>query len=525
MPFTRLMILGLMICSSPAAIAQIKIGDNPTTINANSVLELESTDKGFVPARVALTATNATTPLSGTLYTGTLVYNTATAGSGSTAVVPGYYYWNGTRWVTFAFSDASAIQSILEPVLDNTRNNPTGLTPNDGDAYLVAAGATGTWAGNSNKIAKWNASGGSWVFYTPLTNDQTTVTAGTNAGSVYKYNGTSWVLQASGASADWQLGGNTNTTATNNILGVLNNNPLRFYTNGTQKMTILANGHVGIGTASPDYQLEVSGTPTTIPSSARIAAVQSNGAQWLANPGAASGGVKIFTDGWYGGTGGIALHSDARIKKIIGISDSRKDLALLSAIQITDYTKIDFVADNRHYKKVIAQQVEPIFPQAILTSTDYIPNVYEVAAAATANSKGNTTITTKKAHDFKTGDMVRFETSDKGVCYLPVTVSNAHTFTVDHSFSTNQVFVYGKQVTDFKSVDYEAIAMLNVSATQELERQIRELKAENAALKGQVNELSTLKADVDALKAMLQPADPARGANKLTAKSDLAGRP
>ena len=46
-----------------------------------------------------------------------------------------------------------------------------------------------------------------------------------------------------------------------------------------------------------------------------------------------------------------------------------------------------------------------------------------------------------------------------------------------------EVFVYGREVDDFRSVDYEAIAMLNVSATQELakrqerqESEIRELR-------------------------------------------------
>ncbi|MEI2737931.1 MAG: hypothetical protein V9F01_04010 [Chitinophagaceae bacterium] len=34
--------------------AQVKIGDNPGTINSNSLLEMESTNKGFLPPRLAL---------------------------------------------------------------------------------------------------------------------------------------------------------------------------------------------------------------------------------------------------------------------------------------------------------------------------------------------------------------------------------------------------------------------------------------------------------------------------------------
>jgi hypothetical protein len=51
----------------------------------------------------------------------------------------------------------------------------------------------------------------------------------------------------------WNLGGNTNITSTNNIIGITNanSNPLRFFTNNSEKMTILSNGNIGVGTTSP----------------------------------------------------------------------------------------------------------------------------------------------------------------------------------------------------------------------------------------------------------------------------------
>jgi FtsZ-binding cell division protein ZapB/regulator of extracellular matrix RemA (YlzA/DUF370 family) len=52
----------------------------------------------------------------------------------------------------------------------------------------------------------------------------------------------------------WNLGGNTNITSTNNIIGITNanSNPLRFFTNNSEKMTITSNGNVGVGTSTPD---------------------------------------------------------------------------------------------------------------------------------------------------------------------------------------------------------------------------------------------------------------------------------
>jgi hypothetical protein len=77
---------------------QVKIGDNHTSVNANSLLELESTDKGMVLPRIALTSTTSASPMSAHVQ-GMTIYNTATAGSGTTAVSPGMYYNNGTQWI------------------------------------------------------------------------------------------------------------------------------------------------------------------------------------------------------------------------------------------------------------------------------------------------------------------------------------------------------------------------------------------------------------------------------------------
>ena len=77
--------------------AQVKMGDNPTTLNANSLLELESTNKGLLLPRLALSAADLAAPLSAHVQ-GMVIYNTATAGSAPNEVVPGYYFNNGSSW-------------------------------------------------------------------------------------------------------------------------------------------------------------------------------------------------------------------------------------------------------------------------------------------------------------------------------------------------------------------------------------------------------------------------------------------
>jgi hypothetical protein len=91
----------LFLFGSNYSFSQVKIGNNPTVINPKSILEIESTNKGVLIPRIALTATNNISPFSSLSATdeSLLIYNTASTGTGSTAVIPGFYYWNGSNWV------------------------------------------------------------------------------------------------------------------------------------------------------------------------------------------------------------------------------------------------------------------------------------------------------------------------------------------------------------------------------------------------------------------------------------------
>jgi hypothetical protein len=112
--------------------AQTGIGT--TTPNASAKLEVASTTQGFLPPRVALTATNVFSPIVGTssAATGLLVYNTASAGTAPNNVVPGYYYWNGTIWVQ--------ISNGL--IIDNSKNAGFTLAAADNNKVFLITSAS-----------------------------------------------------------------------------------------------------------------------------------------------------------------------------------------------------------------------------------------------------------------------------------------------------------------------------------------------------------------------------------------------
>jgi len=104
--------------------AQVKIGNNPNTINASAILEMEATNKGVLITRIALTATTDAATISSPA-TSLLIYNTATAGTAPNNVLPGYYYWNGTKWISMQAAGGGVLSYAKFYALMPTNNSAT----------------------------------------------------------------------------------------------------------------------------------------------------------------------------------------------------------------------------------------------------------------------------------------------------------------------------------------------------------------------------------------------------------------
>jgi hypothetical protein len=87
--------------------AQVMLGTPAGTPNSGAILDAGNTAataatyKGIYLPQVALTANNVyglNTAGSAVAVNGMLIYNTATAGTGATAVAPGIYVWNNSVW-------------------------------------------------------------------------------------------------------------------------------------------------------------------------------------------------------------------------------------------------------------------------------------------------------------------------------------------------------------------------------------------------------------------------------------------
>lgn len=256
---------------------------------------------------------------------------------------------------------------------------------------------------------------------------------------------------------------------------------------------LIATGNVGIGITNPTKaKVEISGSQSTSLSYGYLNSIGTTGTSSGVN------GYSLYANGRIAGSEFNAF-SDVRIKTILGRSNREQDLSTLMGIEITDYTLIDTLAKGTHcYKKVIAQQVEEVFPQAVSTITDVVPDIYQ-----RADMKDGWV---QLATDLRPGERVKIITEQSTAIY-EVTAVEAHQFKVNQlpigDYQPTSVFVYGREVDDFHTVDYEAIAMLNVSATQEQQRIIQAQQSRIEELEAQVSKIDHLEAIVQQLQHTL----------------------
>lgn len=115
-----------------------------------------------------------------------------------------------------------------------------------------------------------------------------TATAGNVTPGFYYWDGTQWVRISSGIVNSWLLSGNTGTNPANDFVGTTDNQALVLRTNNIERMRLLTNGNVGIGTATPGYRLDLA-NGTFAFGNANVRTETRNDAGLQGNAGAQSG--------------------------------------------------------------------------------------------------------------------------------------------------------------------------------------------------------------------------------------------
>lgn len=173
-------------------------------------------------------------------------------------------------------------------------------------------------------------------------------------------------------------------------------------------------------------------------------------------------------------------YSDARIKTPRDMVAPADSLQKARALTIRHYQYKDVANKGKDLKTgVFAQDVEKVFPEAVSTTVDFIPEVYALAPVRDGNR-----VLVKTS--FERGDTVKCYGADGRSFRVTVASRDAEGFTVNQTLPGKEVFVYGRQVHDFRYLDYDRLTILSLSAIQGLAEENDGLKTDSATLSAQV---------------------------------------
>lgn len=341
-----------------------------------------------------------------------------------------------------------------------------------------------------------------------------------------------------------QIGSMGNTGFSGNDLALGNGtNAFAVYQSNTQTQLssstnialtpIYGNGKVGINTLTPRAPLDVATTSNTDALSGFYSLLfygsccnNDNFTPSVNTPtGSQVSSVSIVASGLiYAHSFGA--YSDSRIKNSKGVSNSSSDLETVNALKITDYTMKDVVTyGNKPFKKVIAQEVEAVYPDVVSKHRDFVPNVYQPCSDIEKMSSGYLLRFHKPHQISNTAKKLRVLTSDeKGMEQVEIVrIPTDNSVIVNVAdIKGNRCFVYGEEVDDFRTVDYEGLTTLTISATQELSKLVNKLQHENDDLTAAIEELKKknefqidhLKAEMANLKALFLNNEAGKEADK-----------
>lgn len=216
--------------------------------------------------------------------------------------------------------------------------------------------------------------------------------------------------------------------------------------------------------------------------------------------------------------------SDKRIKRNIRDVDPDANLERFQRIKPVTYDYIDGRSKNQQYG-CIADDIMEVFPEVVSVDTQYIPDVMSPVAHVSGKLDGGEVIVAIEQPSsvyqespklLAAGDILRIFCGNRQVdsvrvvwispdegraCRICLYLQPEPSPSPKPSEPSEaaDIFIYGRQVSDFKSVDYNKLFMSNIAATQAL---CKKLKAAEARVSSMEAKLLAQDARIARLEAL-----------------------
>lgn len=199
-PNRQLLLVLLLGAFSFSAFSQVKIGDSPATIDAYSILELESKSLAFVMTRMSTTEMNALRPIEGAL-----VYNTTEKC---------IFLYKGATWSSLCESGLKVTTASTAPAVAQSKSGDFWINTSTTRAVTNIFNGTSWMAINANP----KSGAGDPNTKTGLNPIAGDIYVDETAGAIYIYNGTSWANNTAATTATTVTAGNGLSISPTNVI-------------------------------------------------------------------------------------------------------------------------------------------------------------------------------------------------------------------------------------------------------------------------------------------------------------------